>query len=476
MLRRALLWLAFAALLAPATSSAGSPRAPRAGAAGRPAHHTVVAPRPRARRPDRRAVGRRLARYRNVVISVRDARGMGDVAAAYLTAVDMVTRLGYPGTITIATPTSSRSDEPRRKLEHLAGQRIAKDGTLAGGRIRVIGLDRVPRGFPAVDLYIAASGVTATVDAPPGLPVHEGTVFVGQSVFGNTAGGEAGGRVRVGDRVTSLPPPGVAASEGGVYADPVALSLRGRSRAHVHRSLRAAVDRTVRAPRSRRALAALLDGGALAGSRRGVAYGGLSTPALSNQVATYLQGLVDDARTGGRSYALVVPKALDPALVAWPGLAGHVVAIDVAAGERLPRRAAAGTVYLLKMDPLPHEVFVGMMAAADAPPLIAGDGALSAAIVLRRPFVVASIEHNEQNNRAFHDRLLSASGIAHDRVLERIFAPRREGPRTYDTDASTALALESRRYRAIFAAAGRSIGTLTDHLVLAADAARAPGQ
>lgn len=474
MLRRALLWFAIAAALAaPAHAGKQAALAPRTPGARKAPARPPARVAPRTRRPDRRAIGRRLASYRTIVISVRDARGMGDVAAAYLTAMDMVTRLGYPGTITIATPTSSRKDEPRLKLEHLAGERVAKDGTLAGGRIRVIGLDRVPRGFPAVDLYIAASGVTATADAPPGLPVTAETVFIGQSVFGNTAGGDRGGVVRVGDRARALPPPGVAAGEGGVYADPVALSLRGRSRAHVDRALRASVDRAMRRSRGGRALASLLDGRALAGSLRGVAYGGLSTPALSNQVATYLAGLVADARKGGKSYTLVVPRALDPALVAWPGLAGHIVAIDVAAGERLPRRAAPGTVYLLKMEPLPHEVFVGMMAAAAAPPLIAGDGALSAAVILRRPFVVASIEHNEQNNRAFYDRLLASSGAGRDPLLERIFAPRREGPRTYDTDASTALGLRSPRYRAMFAAAGRDVGTLTDALVLAADAARA---
>jgi hypothetical protein len=237
--------------------------------------------------------------------------------------------------------------------------------------------------------------------------------------------------------------------------------------------VREAVTRRVRPSQGRRALTQLLDGRALAGARRGIAYGGLSTPALSNQVATYLQGLVDDARGGGRSYALVVPKALDRRLLTWPGLRGHVQAIDVAAGERLPRRAAAGTVYLLVMEPLPHEVFVGMMAMADAPPLIAGDGALSAAVLLRRPFVVASIEHNEKNNRAFYDRLMAASNLEHDPVLERIFVPQRAAePWKYDIDASTALDLLAPRYRAIFAAAGRSIGTLTDHLVVSADEAR----
>ena len=472
MLRRALLWLAFAALLAPASASAAKAKGRRASTArsGRPAAKVRAAARNPGR--DRRAVQRRLARYRHVVISVRDARGMGDVAAAYLTAVDMINRLGYDGTITIATPTAAKNDEPRQKLEHLAGERIARDGTLAGGRIRVIGLDRVPADLPVVDLYIAASGVTAAVDAPDNLPVHDATVFVGQSVFGNTAGGADAGLARIGERVFEMAGPGVAAGEGGVYADPVALALRGRSRAHVQRFVRESVNR-VRPARSRRALAELLDGRGLAGARRGVAYGGLSTPALSNQVATYLQGLVDDAGAAGRSYALVVPKALDRRLLAWPGLAGHVEAIDVAAGQRLPRRAAAGTVYLLVMDPLPHEVFVGMMAMSDAPPLIAGDGALSAAVLLRRPFVVASIEHNEKNNRAFYDRLMSASALDHDPVLERIFVPRPAAePWKYDIDASTALELVSPRYRAIFAAAGRSIGTLTDHLVHSADAAR----
>lgn len=377
----------------------------------------------------------------HMVFDVRFSRGgQGDVAASYLTAADLIER-AEPATLGPVTIVADSTE--LNILSRLAGRPISDGDTLFDGHATVRtgkSLDSLP---PA-DVYVRLAAPSpylrglrrqvkaAGVEGASRVPLSAKAVVYNQTVLGNTehvpglpAELSAGGLV-MRHRAAGLGP-----DEAGVYADPVARRLRGSSRIEIREALIESLE-PVGTPAAR-ALLAKLRGEALRGAELGLAYGiSLRRPGVDVQAQFrgYLSGLRRQAAESGGSYLIATPSAFKPEDLRWwrePRLWWSTSFVDP--GKPLPARAEPGRLYILRTGILPHPAFVAMMAWSSPPPVLAGDGALSAAVGLGRPFALTQVPWSAYNARVMGWRLGSLASAERER-LDRIFekADLREAP------------------------------------------------
>ena len=422
-------------------------------------------------RVDTPSTSERLNRYRSILIDATANRsGAGDVAAGYLTAQDMVKRLGYRGSIRLFV-----SSEGVRILSRMIGASLSDGGVVARGRHGRVILNTplsLPGSLPAVDLHIALArkdGTPAELRFRRGpsehgrVPVDRHTVRISLPTFAATESKVTrdNGSILVGDRGFEMRPPGVGPTESGIYADSLARRLRGKSDRWTTRFLRRIIRRKVAQEPVREALLGLIGDQLLAGSQRTVSYS--LRPKIRDQVEKYLEGLTRDAAAHNRSHTIITPRELPEDVTR---TFESVVVLDPARGAKLPRRATPGKVYIVKVPTLPHAVFVTMLKKYhDLPAVIGGDGSISAAIALGTPFVMPSVPWNRKVIDQYRRRVTEAAGSRFSPSLARLFDP--DAPALDRT-----LSLRRPGIRRIFGKASGSIGLLTERLVSAADSAR----
>lgn len=340
---------------------------------------------------------------RHIVFDVRGSRGgHGDVAAAYLTAYDLLDRTA--GRDDAITPSISfiASETERRILSRLAGRTVKSGDDLFDGHAKVFE-NGLPEGAPAPDVLMnlaAAEGEAKPLQ--PGMRLKKDTVILTQTVFGNTESQSQGpATIYVDGRRLEHSPAGLARGEAGVYADPVARALR---RMTPEQKKQFALDRLEEAdvPGSA-AAAAVVRGEVLAGAEIGLAYG-ISHIDVKAQFEHYLAGLARHLDKTGGSYAIVTPSSFKAGDVMTETLRARLVVVE--GDPVLPEKAEKGKIYVLKTGTLPHPAFVSLMALSRPPPVLAGDGAMSAAIGLGRPFVMTRIDWNEANIQTYANRLI----------------------------------------------------------------------
>lgn len=397
----------------------------------------------------------------HVVFDVRGSRGgKGDVAASYLTASDLIDRAvthGKPQALPAMTFVAG--DAEMGILTTLAGQVVFDGRGILGGRVQVRTAASVKDLPPAGAVFKLAAGrgkydardelrrVDRGGPAKNGIPITGKTVVVNQTVLGNTES-SSDPTILVRDQELPIATAGVGASEEGIYADPVARRLRGASRERIRRFALANLPRDT--PAWRR-LRHVLQGDALRGAQVTLAYG-LSLSDVRRQAVAYLSGLSLLARQEGRSFVVATPSAVTERFLRLRPLLRRRIKF-VEDGE-LPRRAQPGMVYVLRTGNLPHPVFVALMAYSALPPVVAGDGAMSAAIALGRPFAMTRIDWNEHNVDTWLGRTLARSA---DERTRRLLASVYSAPRLK-------LAMALRGLSALFESASRDVPILTDSL------------
>ncbi|MDE2293798.1 MAG: hypothetical protein KGL53_17205, partial [Elusimicrobia bacterium] len=171
-----------------------------------------------------------LGGVRHIVFDVRGSRGgHGDVAAGYLTAGDVVDRvLEHKGREALPQLTFIADHTERGILSRLTGGDVYDGARILGGHAQVLDPGSVTPELPRADLYMSLAASEGEFGgAAQGVRFHPGTIFLTQTVLGNTesaAGGPA--TAWVGGRLNRLQPAGLRTEESGVYGDPVARRLR----------------------------------------------------------------------------------------------------------------------------------------------------------------------------------------------------------------------------------------------------------
>ena len=396
-----------------------------------------------------------LPSFKNIVIDVRGSRGgRGDVAAGYLVATDILERAQRAGASESAFQITFIIDETsQRILSGLWHKSISPGQVDFGGKVAFHTLQSLPRSFPVADIYLALASPSGTVrfsesmrhveneganQSQEGIPVNQNTVVLIQTVLGNTENSRSVNPfalLRVGGRAFSMLPAGLASDESGLYSDYVAWNLRGKSRSEIAGFIKDSLP-LVENGRDRKVIEALLDGSLFAGSEPGLVYG-ITAQDVKSQFETYLKGLAASAKISGKSYCLISPSGFSPENIADKKLRDQ---IEVIAPDKMPAlsRAKPGKIYIVRTAGLPHSVFVGLMAYARPPPVLAGDGALSAAVILGRPFVMTKVAWNAKNIVNFREKLLEQDARPETRaLLEKIY------PKTDSPDLSGVLELEA---------------------------------
>jgi hypothetical protein len=396
----------------------------------------------------------------HIVFDVRGSRGgNGDVAAAYLTAFDLFSRTRGRSDAVVPSVTFVTGELERRILSRMVGRKLDDGDSLFDGGARVVEA-YLPAQHEPADVLMNLAAHHGEFDRRGHIPVREGAVIVTQTVFGNTESASDGpATALVGGKRLELSTAGLSRKDAGIYADPVARGLRGRSREEVGRFVRAeaaeAADNDVQGAA---AISAVMSREVLDGAEVGLAYG-IGMEEVKPQFERYLKGLAQSAAARRTSYVVVTPSSFDPSDIRSESLRARVVVFK--GDVPMPERAKEGTIYVLKTGTLPHSLFVGLMAYSRPPPLVAGDGAMSAAVGLGRPFVMTRVAWNEKNIAVYADRLAARAPQADRALLRDIYR---------DLKLERALALEP--LAPAFAATSRSIPLLTDTLFEAVQAAR----
>lgn len=311
--------------------------------------------------------------------------GMGDVAAAYLIASDFRARQGFSGKITLIADTESRS------IISILGQRELENLNIQV--VSTLDLEDLPPADlviePAKIKGVLAANVASADSGGNRLKLSRGAVRVAIPVFGNTeANGELGktnlGQISVvtqsegllREQIYEFPGPGPGIGETGIYPDPEALRLRSLSREEIIKEVSGD-------------LAAFPDLHDLFLSRspsesiKFFAYG-ISHNFVGKQVVELLESLLEISRTKNKSIVIVSPQTCPPAVAKDPKIAPYLTTIDKT--DSLPTVDQPGKITWIKMNRISHSLFLKLTLLSDLPYIIAGDGALSGAISLAKPF------------------------------------------------------------------------------------------
>ncbi len=393
----------------------------------------------------------------HVVFDVRGSRGgNGDVAAAYLTAYDLLSRTRGRADAIVPAMTFVTGAVERRILSRLAGHELEDGSFLFDGGVRVVEAYTPAQHEPA-DVLMNLAASHGEFDRQGHIPVRADGVIITQTVFGNTESDKDGpATALVGGRRLEMSTAGLERKDAGIYADPVARELRGLPRGQLARFVRdQAADSDVNGAA---AIAAVLDHEVLNGAEVGLAYG-IGLAEVKPQFERYLAGLSARAQERRTSYVIFTPSSFDLSDIKYAALRAHVAVFN--GDVPLPERAREGTIYVVKTGTLPHRLFVGLMAYSRPPPLVAGDGAMSAAVGLGRPFVMTRVGWNEKNIAVYAERLAARAPAADRALLRDVYG-----------NLKLERASELENLAPAYAATSRSIPLLTDTLFEAVHAAR----
>jgi hypothetical protein len=364
--------------------------------------------------------------FKHIVIDIRGSRGgHGDVAAGYLTALDLMRRHKYSGPITFVADEASL-----RIIGKLVGHSTKNGESLFGGQAHIYDVNNIPQSLPAADLYLSLSSPNGVerftqdfryVDSAEkktlGIPISEKTVRITQTVMGNTERASAEnllGLVQVGEQVSFIKPAGLGAQESGIYFDPVAHALRGKGKAEIRDYLQSNIGH-IKDENVRKALHDIVSQKALNGSRLGLVYG-ITAQEAKSQFESYLAGLSDQSL----AYTLVTPSGFKEENMVDPELRRRLIVLN--AGDKIPIKAEPGKIYILKTGSVAHRTFVGLLAYSELTPIVAGDGALSAAIAIGKPFVMTQVGSNNRNAANVGAHLKSAEASQSKNLAGEIFS------------------------------------------------------
>lgn len=360
----------------------------------------------------------RLSSFEQIGFDIRGSRGgNGDVSASYLTALEFIQRHDYQKPILFIA-----DDDSLKILSRLTGQPV-KSGSTISNQIRVFKPQDLPKHFAPIDLYVQLASPTQAVrhrdslsfakEKPKGtIPLREDAIVVTQTVFANTENSnplKPYGSIRFGEvsdfddygTTHFMRTPGFDNKDSGIYFDPVADQIAKLSpeqrRDFAIQEAKVSGDSAVRS---------ILEKKRLAGSKFALAYG-LWRAEQQTQFRSYLEGLTK--KRIGESFVFITPIEVD--ISSWPNeLRKKIVLLPENVSG--PAQAKPGTIYIKKTPFLNHKLFTGLLGASEIPPVVAGDGAVSAASRIGRPFVMTQVPWNERVVEQVGQRLSAEADLS----------------------------------------------------------------
>jgi len=360
-------------------------------------------------------LSQKLSTFKNIVFDVRNYRGgHGDIAATYLTINEMLKRFKYHRTITIIT-----NEVTAPILKKLAAD--DPDFLLKTDIVSVEDL----QWFRPADLYIDLAGDSDDLNtrtvmfrrvAPQGhkpshhedgrVLVDNHTIFVSQTTLGATERPASPyGQMGVGQQIFRTRPAGLGEFESGIYWDYSAYELGHLTKSAALKSgIEFLKDKDKNKNLSTMELRILytLQARQEDKNRIGFLYGA-SHDQVSTQVNSYMKGI---SRTRKHKKPLVIlsPSKWMPDDFLDERIFKRIHIIDQTDAFELDR-LEDNHIYVVRTGFISPRLFNTLMAASDLPPILSGDGAMSAAIQLGRPFAMTGIEWNYRNIDIFRMHL-----------------------------------------------------------------------
>jgi hypothetical protein len=352
--------------------------------------------------------------FQEILFDMRGSRGgNGDVAAGYLTIMDLIVNYGLHSHITVLVDKASEG----------ILKRLAAGNVDFWSSIKTETLKTLPQ-KKQFDLYLALASPSGTFNRAAELQEKNSTgeakinlvpnkkiniakdgVMIVQTVLGNTENSDAinyPAVVRNNGTNYTMSPAGIGIHEAGIYSDYVAESLRDKTSTEISNYILSELP-SIGDDFSRIAIEQILQNRVLKNSEIGLAYG-ISLKDTQIQFRSYLDGLSANSSKG---YVIITPSGFNlKALGTRFDLHDRVTLINDIAD--LPEQTKPGHIYIVKVKTLPHKVFVGLIAKSMKDGLVpvgAGDGFLSAAIQLGGPFALTKVKWNKANLENISKRL-----------------------------------------------------------------------
>lgn len=337
----------------------------------------------------------RFSEIGSIVFDVRDSRGgNGDVASAYLMATDMLERFQYKGKILFIV-----DSESLEVLSKLNGRTLKPGQKIYQSKIQLIEDWRLIKDEIPISLLIQLALPEGILNNPKSLRsmnLAKNGIVVGQTVFGGSEMYQGSGRtgiLQTGSNIVRWNSAGIGPSESGYYYDSVAATYAQVPKEHRRDFLISQIAQTPHANQYRR-VTDVLNGWRLKGSTLSTVYG-IWQDSQQEHFASYLDGLVEEMeKYPSKSFTFFSPLDLDLANLT-KSTARHTQIIEQT--SQMPEEAVPGKIYLVRTEALPHSIFVGLLASSEIPPVVAGDGAVSAMLTLGEPFLMTKVDWNSIN-------------------------------------------------------------------------------
>ncbi len=359
--------------------------------------------------------------FKEIIVDVRGSRGgNGDVAAGYLTIMDLIQNYQIHSHITLLVDMDSKN----------ILNRLAQGNQLFWSTVSMNTIDTLPND-KVFDLYLAlaspsgtfrygaqlrerehselkASSIHIEEDHGKRINIKTEGVLIVQTVLGNTENLNSinpHAIVRSSGVNYNMSPAGIGTSEAGIYNDYIATNLRNKTPVAIQEFIKSQLS-LIEDDFSRNTILKIVEKSKMKGAKIGLAYG-ISAEQTQSQFISYLNGLAAD---NSKSYCLITPSRFDEKAILDQTLYSKIQFITNE--QSLPDFAEPGKIYIVRTKTMPHSVFVGLMAysmKAGLVPVGAGDGFMSAAINLGGPFVLTRVQWNAKNISNLKSRLLNVA-------------------------------------------------------------------
>lgn len=354
-------------------------------------------------------------KYSTILIDLRNSRGgNGDVAAGYLTLLDLLNRYEISSKIYLLV-----DNESHVRLNSFIGV----NRTLPK-QVQVIREASEISSNERIELYLSMANPSGRLQhkSIEAIPISKRTPLLVQTTLGNTENTKSlnpYALLQIDNLKLEMNSAGIASNEAGIYGDPIAMNLRGKSIKQARDFIISEID-SISNESTQTQILDLINGNKLKNSNVGLVYG-VTAQNVKEQFETYLEGLVNQSN---KSFCLITPSKFVLSSISNSDLRSKV---SVYTSESdLPRYAENNHIYILKTPNLPHSVFVGLTYYSmkqGVVPVGAGDGFFSAAIALGEPFVLTRVPWNADNINNLKKRLMEVGQLNSnlDLLLNQIF-------------------------------------------------------
>lgn len=371
-----------------------------------------------------------VSELKHILVDIRGSRhGHGDVSAGYLTALDLIDNHGFKGEISFVM-----SETEREIISRILGKDIQSGSSLKKNGINFtffLPEDISSKNFAPADIVLQMARETGDVTdfqtfafVNPGegtnrIPISKNGQIMTYSVYGNTETDKGlipYSSITTENGIYPVHSAGVGPKENGIYYDPVATELAKKNPEQIKEYLLGQIGE-MEDVETAKFLESVLKGEVLPGTSVSLAYG-ISVPETKDQFSEYLRAISLDIEKQGKPVNIITPSGFYEDDIP-DDLVDKVVVVDPLDP---PKVVDPKKIYISRVPTLPHPVFTGLLGYSQIPPIIAGDGALGAAVTFGRPFAMTSVLWNEDNIEYFGDRfLLKANDREQLRILNAVF-------------------------------------------------------